>query len=206
MSEGRRARGRPATFDRAAALEAVIPIFWRHGYDGTSIAMLTEALGVTAPTVYSAFGSKEALYREALKAYQSVPSSSRPPPGVSIYALVEAFLRASVTRFTQSDRGRGCMLLIGTTQCGPDGEGAARATTAARAASLETFVALLETAKDQGELAPAVDTRMLARFYTAVVQGMAVQAVDGAGPVELEALVDMAMAGWPGVPGTPSHR
>lgn len=199
MSETKGRRGRPATFDRAAALDAVIPLFWQHGYDGTSISMLTAAAGVTPPTLYSAFGSKERLYCEALESYWrgSATNEQTLPGEPDTYEIVAAYLRASATRFSASDRGRGCMLMVGSVQRGPGGEGAARATADARASALDQFKALLDAAKARGEMPASIDTKALARFYVAVVQGMAVQAIDGASSAELQAVVEAALAAWP---------
>jgi TetR/AcrR family transcriptional regulator, copper-responsive repressor len=195
-----RPRGRPATFNRVTALDSAVSLFWRHGYDGTSIAMLTEAMGVTAPTLYSAFGSKESLYCEALDHYQqrearaSAPALAESP---TVYRMIEGFLRASATRFAATEGGRGCMIVIGAIQCGPDGQDAANATSAARADALARFVALLDVAKAKGEILQETDSDALARFYMAIVQGMAVQATDGADASKLDALVDVALRAWP---------
>lgn len=200
MTDTQRRRGRPATFDREAALEAAVSLFWRHGYDGTSIAMLTEAMGVTAPTLYSAFGSKGALYCAALGHYQQQERRTNAPAlarSTTTYRMIEDFLRASAARFTAPDRGRGCMIAIGAIQCGPDGQAAADATGAARADALARFVALLDVAKAKGEIPADTDCEALARFYMAVIQGMAVQATDGADPSQLNALVEVALAAWP---------
>jgi AcrR family transcriptional regulator len=199
MSDTKRLRGRPATFDRAAALDAAIPLFWQHGYDGTTIAMLTDVMGCTPPTLYSAFGSKERLYCEALEAYMRLDAEGDPPAhkNRSAYDIVEAYLRASASRFTGSDRGRGCMLLVGNIQQGPDSEGAARATAGARAQALAKFDALLRAAQTAGEIPASTDTLSLARFYIALAQGMAVQAADGANAGDLHALVDIGLDTWP---------
>jgi AcrR family transcriptional regulator len=108
-----RRRGRPAFFDREAGIGAAVSLFWRHGYDGTSIAMLTDAMGMTAPALYSAFGSKEALCCEALSRYQqqeAVANGSVLAESPTVYRMVEGFLRASATRFAA---GRGCMIATG---------------------------------------------------------------------------------------------
>jgi AcrR family transcriptional regulator len=200
MSKGQRPRGRPATFHREAALDAAVFLFWRHGYDGTSISMLTEAMGVTAPTLYSAFGSKAALYCEALVRYQHRESQANAQilaDSPSVYRMVEGFFRASAARFAAAEGGRGCMIVIGAIQCGPDGQAAAEATSAARANALAQFVTLLELGKAKGEIPPSTDSEILARFYTAVLQGMGVQATDGADANQLNALADIALTVWP---------
>jgi len=196
----KRKRGRPATFDRAAALETATRLFWQHGYDGTSISMLTDALGVTPPTLYAAFGSKEQLYCKALESYRDM--TQRNQAGLvsahSTYEIVRALLRGSAMGFTASDDGRGCMLMVGAIQHGPDGDGAAKLTKAARAEVASQFEALLAAGKANGELPPSTDVSLLAKFYVSFVQGMAVQAIDGASRDELEALVDVALTAWPG--------
>jgi len=199
MTEIRR-RGRPATFDREAALEAAVALFWQHGYEGTSIAMLTEAMGVTAPTLYAAFGSKEALYCDALGRYQQREAQAIAQElgeAGTLGRMVEGFLRASAARFTAGDGPKGCMVAVGSLQHGPDGQAAADATAQARAIALERFVAAVDGAKAGGELPPDTDSAALARFYTAVAQGMSAQAADGADVQALNAVIDLALKAWP---------
>jgi TetR/AcrR family transcriptional regulator, copper-responsive repressor len=201
MFDAKRSRGRPATFDRDAALNAAVSLFWRHGYDGTSISMLTEVMGVTPPTLYSAFGSKEALYREALTRYrqQETEANAEVLDGSpTVYRMLEGFLRTSASRFTAPEGGRGCMVSVGCVQSGPDGQAAVAATAAARGEALQRFIALLDAAKRKGEIPAETDSVVVARFYTAIVQGMAVQATDGADTGQLNALADFALAAWPG--------
>lgn len=200
MSDIKRKRGRPATFDRAAALDTATRLFWQHGYDGTSISMLTEVLGVTPPTLYAAFGSKEQLYCKVLESYRDMTQRNQEELAStqSTYETVRALLRGSAMGFTASDNGRGCMLMVGAIQHGPDGDGAAQLTKAARVEVTSQFVALLAAGKANGELPPSTDVRLLAQFYVSFVQGMAVQAIDGASREELEALVDIALTVWPG--------
>jgi TetR/AcrR family transcriptional regulator, copper-responsive repressor len=199
MNVEKRRRGRPATFDRAAALKAAVLLFWRHGYDGTSISMLTEAMGVTPPTLYSAFGSKEQLYCEALDAYQhgDGDDARTSTQKLSAYQVVEAYLRGSAVRLTMSNAGPGCLLLNGSIQCGIDAKGAVKATAAARTKALQRFVTLLHNAQERGEIASSADTLILARFYMGVAQGMAIQAADGASTRELFAFADVALSAWP---------
>src|SRR3954469_13206977 len=91
-------RGRPRTFDRQAALEAAMTLFWRHGYEGTSIADLTSAMGFTPPTLYAAFGSKEQLYREVLAHYLTRGQALSEDP--CAYTAIEYHLRDAAEHFT----------------------------------------------------------------------------------------------------------
>jgi AcrR family transcriptional regulator len=76
VGNGRRRLGRPLSFDREAALEKAMLAFWRHGYEGTSLAELTAAMEVTPPSVYAAFGDKKHLFLEAVDLYLSGPVPS----------------------------------------------------------------------------------------------------------------------------------
>jgi len=195
----KRGRGRPASFDREAALDRAVELFWKHGYEGASIALLTDAMGVTPPTLYAAFGSKEALYGEALARYRRREAQAAAPPqaGDTLFDLVERFLRDAAQRFAAPGGPRGCMVAVGFLQCGPEGQAAAGAAAAARAEGLALFVAAVDAARARGELPSGVDGAALARFYSAVVEGMAVQAIDGADAAQLDAVVDFALAAWP---------
>jgi TetR/AcrR family transcriptional regulator, copper-responsive repressor len=198
-----RRRGRPSSFDREAALAAAVDLFWRHGYEGVSISMLTEAMGVTPPTLYTAFGSKQGLYREAVTAYAaSGRGGAAPRPArLSPYEIVEAFLHSRAELFTDPSRPPGCMVATGTLRCGLDGLDAAEATTALREAGIERFVRILEAAKQAGDLPPDTDAAAIARFYIAVVQGMSVQAIDGASAADLHRVADAALRAWPKADG-----
>jgi AcrR family transcriptional regulator len=198
MSDPARLRGRPATFDRAAALKAATELFWRHGYEGTSIAMLTEATGFAAPTLYAAFGSKPALYREAITRYQAGDREREGGPEGPPYRIVERFLHTVADQFTDPARPRGCMVATGSLRCGAEGQEAVAVAASMRAEGLKQFVALLEAAKRTGEAPAETDAAALAGFFMAVVQGMSIQAIDGADAASLHAIADAALAAWPG--------
>ncbi len=194
-------RGRPRTFDRQAALDVAMALFWQHGYEGTSIADLTTAMGVTPPTLYTAFGSKEQLYREVLTQYFA------PVEGVAqaelgevraAYTLLEQYLHALAFRFTDPSTPAGCMVQTGALYGAAENDAARRAVAALRAAAHELLVEKFEWAKQVGELPLETDTHALARFYSAIVQGMSVQAIDGARAADLKQVVDMALSVWPG--------
>ena len=200
MSERAKRRGRPPTFDRSAAIEVATRLFWRHGYEGTSIAMLTEATGFTPPTLYAAFGSKADLYREALAHYRAWETQAglvQPAGSSSVYRTVERYLRAAARRFADPDMPRGCMVSVGSLHCAADNHEIAAAAECARAEGLQDFVSRLEHARLAGEIPERTDTDALARFYAAIVQGMSVQAIDGADAATLDALVDIALSAWP---------
>lgn len=174
-------------------------LFWQHGYEGTSIADLTEAMGVTPPTLYAAFGSKEQLYREALEHYSArgdhadVLRTDR-----SAYEVIEQYIRQAAERFTDPRGPAGCMISTASLYCAVENEAARAAAAALRASSFKLLVAKLCWASQTGELPADTDVLGLARFYSAVIQGMSVQAIDGASAADLHRLVDYALAAWPG--------
>lgn len=197
----KRPRGRPRAFDRDAALRKAMMLFWERGYEGTSIADLTQALGIAPASLYGTFGSKEALYQEALKAYVS-------RPGISFAELVagapSAFdatrrvLRARAMAFADRSTPLGCMVSAAGIGGAPENRSVAELPAERRRKGLESLCRLFRDATRSGELARETDTMALARFYLGVIQGMAVQAHDGATEPELLAVVDTAMAAWPG--------
>ena len=161
--------------------------------------MLTEAMGFTPPTLYAAFGSKEALYRETLDRYGRRSVGSQ-PAGVdtSLFGMVERFLRNAAREFTRGDQPRGCMISTGSLRCAADQRAAVNAAATHRASAFDGFVVRVEEAKRLGELPIDTNAHALSRFYAAVAQGMSVQAIDGADATALEAMIDIAMAAWPG--------
>jgi AcrR family transcriptional regulator len=75
VKQSTKQRGRPPLFNQSEALEKALNVFWLHGYEGTSMAELTEALGMNKPSIYAAFGNKEELFRKALAKYLAGPAS-----------------------------------------------------------------------------------------------------------------------------------
>lgn len=200
MKQKKRSRGRPATFDKEQALDAATVLFLQHGYEGTSIAMLTDAMGVTPPTLYSAFGSKEQLYMKTLARYQRLQVEHT----VSLYEaptttieFVERLLRASAIWFARTDGPRGCMVAIGALSCGPEDQPIVDATRQARVLALKRLKARITRAKENGEVPADCNAEALSRFITAISQGLAIQARDGADLKQLNAIVDVALAAWP---------
>jgi AcrR family transcriptional regulator len=197
MNANQKRNGRPRTFDRDAVLKAAMEAFWAHGYEGASIALLTDAMGVSLSSLYAAFGSKEALYREALELYGSDPPMSAGPKG-STYRQLEQMLRRSAARFTEPGKPPGCMMLTGSLRGGAEASGAIRAAAHERGERLADMAHWLRRAQVAGDLPQEVDADGLASFYMAVLQGMSVQAVDGADAAALSRIADFALARWPG--------
>lgn len=192
-------RGRPRAFDRDAALETAMTVFWRHGYDETSISALTEAMGIASPSLYAAFGSKAALFCEAADLYQRLDGAEperRMRRRANGRDAIEALLLANVELFTQRERPHGCLLtLAAASYSAADAEvGAYLARTKRERIAL--IEARLFEAERAGERLPPGDPALLADYYDTVVQGLAVRAREGASRRRLREVVALAMASW----------
>lgn len=176
-------------------------VFWRHGYEGTSIADLTNVMGVTPPTLYAAFGSKEQLYREVLSHYVlrgGGASRREMSEDVAAYDAIEQYLHKIALQYTDPTTPAGCMVQTASLRCAAENDAARAAAASMRAVTFAMLVAKLTWAQEVGELPADIDPQALARFYSAIVQGMSVQAIDGASTAELQSVVNLAMAAWPG--------
>jgi AcrR family transcriptional regulator len=192
--------GRPRAFDRDEALEAAMVLFWRKGFEATSMTDLCGAMGVRSPSLYAAFGSKEALYLEALQRYVETvgpPVWGQLAEGTTARASVEKLLLAATEILPESPASpAGCMAALGAV-CDEWPAGITDAVTKVRVEMLGMLRSRLKAGMASGELAPTTDIEALSRFYLGVYQGMSVQARDGAATVELKGLAAAAMAAWP---------
>ena len=192
--------GRPREFDRGAALKAAMVLFWRKGFAATSMNDLCEAMGVRSPSLYAAFGSKEALYLEAIQHYVEMfgpPVWDGLAEGATARAGVEKLLLAATESLPESHgTPGGCMAaLAAVSDEWP--AGIAEVVVKIRMIMLGRLRSRLEAGAANGELPTTTDIDALSRFYFSVYQGMAVQARDGADAAELKGLVAAAMAAWP---------
>jgi AcrR family transcriptional regulator len=184
-------KGRPRSFELADVLEKAMTVFWRHGYEGASLGRLQAATGLTPPSIYNAFGSKEGLYEACLDHYahgigsRPVAELAEPPSKEG----VRAFLLTAAREFTRAGRPAGCMISTAALSLSPELTSVSETTAARRAATMS----LLE---DYLRRAGATEPATLARFYGAIIQGMSVQARDGATEQELAAVADVAVAAW----------
>jgi AcrR family transcriptional regulator len=201
MAETVRKRGRPRVLNRETGLEVAANLFWERGYEGTSIADLTAAMGITPPSLYATFGSKEELFRMALNQSISQQNSQRLQlldAKRPVYETLKLFLYDVAEGDTQPDKPRGCIVSTAVLQHSEENASVARTTAALREASIQVLKSRFDRAVSEGELPEGTDTDTLARFYGAVIQGMSAQACDGACTIRLKALVDIAVNAWPG--------
>jgi AcrR family transcriptional regulator len=205
-----RSRGRPRAFDRETALARATRLFWIKGFEATSIADLTEAMGIGSPSLYAAFGSKEALYAEALRHYrdnnEALVWAGFFSAGTAREA-VKSFLMDSAAALTGCvvDIPRGCMVALSSV--GSEGHvELGELVRAARGVTLDRLKARLNQAISEGEIPASTDVHALARFVQTVQNGMSILARDGATRGELEAVAELAMLGWDTRTGDAEHR
>jgi AcrR family transcriptional regulator len=195
-----RGRGRPRAFDRDTALGQAVQLFWRKGFEATSMADLTGAMGIGAPSLYAAFGSKEALYAEALRFYEKNYGGntwgdfdSEPTARSAVQSLLMNSA-ASLTR-CKADEPAGCMITLSSID-GDRHAGLCDAIRTSRSAVVDRLETRFKRAVSDGEIAAATDLHALARFVQTVQSGMSILARDGATRAELEAVTRVAMASW----------
>lgn len=192
--------GRPREFDRDEALQQAMVLFWAQGYEGTTLADLQKAMGgITAPSFYAAFGSKAALFKEAVELYQktqSAPIVKALMEGPTARASIEGWLHAAVENFCKPGNPRGCLVVLGAINCMPANKGIEDFLRAQRFLREKNIKQRLRRGIAEGDLSSGADVNALASFYTSIVDGMAIQSRDGASRKILLAIVDCAMAVW----------
>ncbi|AGB46455.1 transcriptional regulator [Mesorhizobium australicum WSM2073] len=198
-------RGRPRIFDRTAALRRAMDVFWAKGYEGASISDLAVAMGINSPSLYAAYGSKEALFLEATDLYSRVEGADiwlalEEAPTARL--AIERFLRRTAKAYSQSDRPQGCLITLGALH-----EDSSRGAICAdlrrrRAENLAALKKRLQRGVAEGELPADFDCLAAATFFATVQHGMSIQARDGASRAALMATVAGAMAAWKAMAGT----
>jgi AcrR family transcriptional regulator len=193
------AMGRPREFDVDKALDLALQVFWRKGYEGASMADLTETMGITKPSLYSAFGNKEELFRKALDRYVDGPGGyfqvalAKP----TVRAVVEHLLFESADAVTDPNHPPGCLAVQGALSCGDAAESIKQELMSRRAKGEQDLRQRFERAIAEGDLPQGSDAADLAAYLSAILQGMAVQAAGGTTREQLRKIAEMALRTWP---------
>ena len=193
--------GRPRSFDRQAALLQAMEIFWAVGYAGATLTDLQKAMGgITAPSFYAAFGSKEQLFREAVELYSGtlgVPMMQALADQPTARTSIETLLEAAVEAFCKPGKPRGCLLVLGAMNSMPANKSVQDYLRNLRTRRQKLIRQRLERGVVEGELPANTDLPALASFYTTVIDGLAIQARDGVPRKDLKFAVRCAMTAWP---------
>ena len=191
-------RGRPREFDVEVALGAALRVFWTKGYEGASLTDLTEAMQITRPSLYAAFGNKEALFKQALDLYETeklsyVGAALAAPTARGVASFL---LYGAIDTVTGGDC-RGCMGVIASVACQSVEESIREDVTRRTESSRLAMVERMQRAIDEGDFATPVEAEAITRYMIAVMQGISVQAGAGATREQLQQVADATMAIWP---------
>ncbi|MBT2116580.1 TetR/AcrR family transcriptional regulator [Dyella sp. LX-66] len=202
MTTATKERGRPRKFDRDQVLRLAMEVFLDRGYDGASVGDLTTAMGINAPSLYAAFGCKEALFREALDLYvTSAGPRTRDElhkRDVTAREAIQAMLREAARRFGE---GRGCLVVLGATHRTTENEAVFHDLAERRNETQSLIRRRLKQGVADGDVSSSVDISTVAAFYATVLNGLSLQARDGASRKQLMGVVDCAMKAWVGLVG-----
>lgn len=195
----RGAPGRPRSFDRDAALQQAMLAFWHHGYEATSISDLTRVMGITAPSLYAAFGDKRTLFLEAARRYAGSPEALQQAldGAPTARAAVEAMVMRAVEGFTRPGFPAGCLLASATASVSAEAADVKAAITDMRRETRERIAARIVRDVATGALPQDTRAQTLADLTVALIQGLSVLARDGVSRQDLLAVVTVSMQRWP---------
>ena len=195
-----RPRGRPRAFDRNEALDRAMLLFWRRGYEATSISDLTEAMRITPPSLYAAFGDKKRLFLESVDRYQAGPGSFaqralRDEPTAE--RAMRRLLLDTIDFFFEKNNPRGCMVVLAATNCTTESSDILDELAARRHAAERVIRNRVAAGRDAGELVGNTNVDALAGMIVTTLYGLSIKARDGASRPSLRKVVDQVMSMWP---------
>ncbi|CAI0755252.1 Bacterial regulatory proteins, tetR family [Serratia quinivorans] len=189
--------GRPREFDREQALLKARDLFWRQGYEGTSMSDLVAELGIASARIYKAFGSKELLFREAIASYENHEGGFADrafSEESSVRVAIKRLLDDAVALYSRTDLPQGCMVVSSAASVSDENSGIKDWLAEHRLQRTQGMIDRLQTAVATGELPPETDADALGDYFAAFLHGLSVQARDGVSRARLEAAVKIALS------------
>jgi AcrR family transcriptional regulator len=199
-------RGRPRKFDTAQALDTALKLFWRHGYEGTSIAMLADAIGINVPSLYAAFGNKERLFLQCIQRYGELNGKMYHESFEKKTAreVARSILEGEVELVTRRGTPDGCLMVQGALATSPESERIRKTMAGMRGIAEKWMTERFQKAVDEGDLPSDADPKALACYLMSLNSGLAVQAKSGVKKKQLLKVVEIAMQNWPVTPSGPT--
>lgn len=189
-------RGRPPKYTKEEALNNAMRMFWRNGYEGTSLDDLCKATGMNRPSLYNAFGDKERMFCSAVDWYLTHEGNLTLRWLESDGPVVETLgnlLNGYIDLFSQPDTGRGCLVVLGAMNCRPEHQHLSDKLSALRRYTYEQATVFFQKAAVRGELRPEARTEALAEFFMAIFNGLSVQTRDGSTTAQLRHIAEQAL-------------
>jgi AcrR family transcriptional regulator len=195
MKTGNGKTGRPISFDKDAALEAAMLLFWERGYEGTSMADLSQAMGLNPSSIYAAFGDKHALFSLAVKRYidSRAQYAMRALEEPTLARVIRALFDNTVAFLTTPGHPPTCMTLAGAMGCSVDATPARDLMTEIRKQNEVAMRERLLRARRSGELAKEINVDDYTRYLSSILAGLSIQAANGSTKAELKRTAQMAL-------------
>lgn len=201
QSCAKKGRGRPKVFDREAALDKAMTLFWQHGYEATSLSDLVDATGAKAPTLYAEFVNKEGLFRAVLDHYIAHFAAKHEAKlccdEKSVVQALEDYFTAVATCYTSKDTPAGCFMINTSAALASSSKEIAKTIKSRHAVQEQTLREFLEHRQAKGEIPAGKDVSELALFLSCVLQGMSISAREGANLETLMQITRTTLRLWP---------
>ncbi|MDY1038465.1 TetR family copper-responsive transcriptional repressor ComR [Lelliottia sp. CFBP8978] len=197
----KKSRGRPKVFDRDAALDKAMTLFWQHGYEATSLSDLVEATGAKAPTLYAEFTNKEGLFRAVLDRYITRFAAKHEAQlfceEKTVEQALQDYFAAVAACFTSKDTPAGCFMINTSATLAASSKEIANTVKSRHAMQEETLGEFLRQRQSRGEIPAQCNTVELTQFLCCVLQGMSISAREGASLEKLQSVTRTTLRLWP---------
>jgi TetR/AcrR family transcriptional regulator, copper-responsive repressor len=195
-----RPRGRPRAFDRDDALDRAMRLFWQRGYEATSVSDLTDAMGITPPSLYAAFGDKKQLFLEAVDRYQAGPGSFAQRAlceEPTAERAMRCLLMGTIDSFFEPKSSKGCMVVLAATNCTSESSDILEELAGRRRLAERLIRDRIVAGREANELPASTDVDTLAGLIITTLYGLSIKARDGASRASLRKVVEQVMSMWP---------